>query len=884
VNVVALAPGARLGVYRITAPLGEGGMAQVYRAIDTTLDRQVAIKILPEASASDPDRLARFGREAKALAALNHPNIAAIYAVEKTADTYALVMELVEGEDLSQRLARGPMPLGDALAIAAQIADALEAAHGQGIVHRDLKPANVRITPAGQAKVLDLGLAKVMAEGGPTADQDARTTTSDGTRVGMILGTAAYMSPEQARGMPVDRRADVWAFGCVLYEMLAGRAAFARATLADTLAAVIGQAPRWDALPSATPEAVVALLQRCLDKDPGMRPGDMGSVRRAIDAAGAGRRDAGHAPMITSGRGSKGRRWAIVAVALCLAGWGAWLLSTRRAQPALTDKDTIVIADFANTTGDPVFDGTLRLGLSVQLEQSPFLSIVPDEQIQQVLQMMGRKPDAKLAGASAREVCQRTGSAAVLEGSISQIGAQYDLILKAVECTTGASLASTDARAADKSHVLDALGSAAAAIRTKLGESLRTVQQFDTPLQQATTPSLEALQAFSSGVKVLSGPGGSPAAIPFFRRAIELDPKFAIAYAMLGRVSIDVGDATEATDATRRAYRLRDRASEWERYFIAAAYDLLVTGDLQKAEETCQLWIAAYPRAVDARNITAGPVYLQLGRYEKTVEQAEEAVTSHPDLPIAYAHLLIAYTALNRLDDAKGAYRRALARHIDSSFTDFAVYAMDFLEGDAAGMAALVAGAKGKPGIEDVFVASEALTSAYSGQLRKARDLFRQAVGSAERMGHQEERAGYVAAEALIEGLFGNAAEARQGAATALDASRGRDNQYAAALALGLAGDGSSAQRLEEDLGSRFPEDTVAQFNYLPTLRAEAALARNEANDAIDVLRAATPCRVCSSFSRAIRSTFGGRPFWPPTAPPRPRPNSRRFSITLESS
>jgi hypothetical protein len=456
--------------------------------------------------------------------------------------------------------------------------------------------------------------------------------------------------------------------------------------------------------------------------------------------------------------------------------------------------------------------------------------------------MMGQKPDAKLTPEIARELCQRTGSAAVLDGSIAQIGTQYLMTVKAVNCVSGESLASTEATASDKNHVLDALGKTASEMRNKLGESLSTVKEFNTPLEQASTSSLEALQAFSSGYKILYGPEGSPAAIPFFRRATELDPKFALAYAMLGRTSIDAGEYSTGVDTTRKAYELRERVSEPEKYLVSASYYLVVTGDLEKAEQACKLWIQAYPRAVEPRNLLAGPVYLQLGQYQKTVAQAEEATRSHPDLPIAYAHLLIGYTALNRLEEAKAVHARALRNKIDSSgFLDLPLYSIDFLDRDTSGMAQLVARGIGKPGIEDVFLANEVLTAAYSGRLQKARELSRQAEASAQRAGEKEGAAAYVASAALIEALFGNATQARQQAATALSLSTARDNQYAVALALGFTGDTARVQVLADDLAKRFPEDTVAQFNYLPTLRGQLALNRDESSEAIDALEAASP-------------------------------------------
>ncbi len=844
--------GQTISHYRILEKLGGGGMGVVYEAEDVTLGRHVALKFLPEELAKDPQALERLRREARAASGLNHPNICTIYEIAEDGGHSFIVMELMEGRTLKDRIAAKPLPTEVTLDLGTQIAEALDAAHAKGIIHRDIKPANILISGRGHAKILDFGLAK-MAPAGAAANLSAMPTASETAQLtgpGAAIGTVTYMSPEQVRGEELDSRTDLFSFGAVLYEMTTGVLPFRGETPAVIAEAILNRAPVAPVrLNPDVPATLEAVINKALEKDRNLRyqsaadiRTDLQRLKRDSDSSRSGTVTA----QVEAKRGARATRvrWGAAAASIILiAGLAVagWLFFSRKVH-ALTDKDTIVLADFTNTTGDPVFDGTLRQGLSVQLEQSPFLSIVPDQQIQQTLQMMDQKPDAKLTPEIARELCQRTSSAAVLDGSIAQIGTQYLLTLKAVNCASGQSLASTEATATDKNHVLDALGKTASEIRNELGESLNTVQKFDTPLDQATTSSLEALQAFSSGYKVLYGPEGSPAAIPFFKHATELDPNFALAYAMLGHALTDVGEFSIAADAARKAYELRDRVSEPEKYFISTSYHLAVTGDLEKAEEPCQLWIQAYPRDVEPRNLLAGPIYLQLGQYQKTVAQAEEATRSHPDLPIAYSHLLISYAALNRLDEAKAAYARALRNKIDSSgFLDLPLYSIDFLDHDTSGMAQLVARAAGKPGMEDVFLANEALTTAYSGSLAKARELSRQAEASAQRAGEKEGAAGYVASAALIEALFGNAAEARRQAATALSLSTARDTQYAVALTFGFAGDAARAEVLADDLDKRFPEDTVVRFNYLPTLRGQLALNRNDSSKAIEALEAASP-------------------------------------------
>jgi serine/threonine protein kinase/tetratricopeptide (TPR) repeat protein len=535
---------------------------------------------------------------------------------------------------------------------------------------------------------------------------------------------------------------------------------------------------------------------------------------------------------------------AVVAIALAVGGYFYF----HRA-PKLTEKDTIVLADFTNTTGDSVFDGALRQGLAVQLAQSPFLNVVPDEKVAQTLRFMGQPPDARLTPAIAREVCQRTQSTAVLDGSIAQIGTQYSLILKAVNCASGELLASTEAQASDKNHVLDALGKVASETRAKLGESLSTVQKLDTPIEQATTPSLEALQAYSLGWKTRVGKSDF-AAVPLFQRAIHLDPNFAMAYASLGTTYGNLGVTSLAAENARKAYELRDRVSEREKFYIESQYHLFVTGNLEKARQAYELWAQTYPRDdVPARDL--GVIYVSLGQYDRALGECREALRLDASV-VNYGNLVDAYLYLNRLQEAQATAEEAQAKKIDSPPLRFYLYQLAFLQNDAAGMAQQVAWAAGKPGVEDVLLYEEADTAAYSGRLGKARELSRRSVASAERAEEKETAAGYEADAALREALFGNAAEARQRAAAALGLSNGRDVQYGAALALALAGDATRAQALADDLAKRFPQDTVVQFNYLPTVHAQLALTHNDPSKAIEALQATAPYELGTEGSGAF--------------------------------
>ena len=839
--------GRTISHYRIIEKIGAGGMGEVYRAHDEQLDRDVALKFLPASTLADESARKQFRKEALALAKLNHPNIETVYEFGSQDGADFLAMELIAGNSLKQKIAEGPLAEAETVRLGMQLAEGLAAAHGQGVVHRDLKPANLMLTGDGRLKILDFGLAKLVHH-----EAAADITRSITMESGTISGTVPYMEPEQLRGLDADPRADLYAAGVVLYEMATGSRPFPQTQGAELMGAILHQPPPPpNAINPRIAPGLESVILKALQKEASQRYQSARELLAALEgisfsgaASTSGVASASSIAAALSGSSAapaipttRSLRWLLpAAAAVVIVGLAAGAYFYYHRAPALTEKDTIVLSDFTNTTGDAIFDDTLKTALNVSLRQSPFLNVLSDSEVAKNLQLMTRSVGTKLTPELARELCQRAGDKAYLAGSISSLGSAYVLSLKAVNCQSGDLLAEAQATAATKEKVLDALGEAATKLRGELGESLATVDKFDVPLAQATTSSLEALKAFSLGRKAVNEKGPA-AALPYDQRAIELDPDFATGYLATGLDYASLAQLGRASEFYTKAFQLRDRASEREKLSIAAEYYRDVTGELDKAVQTFEAEIESYPRDPDAYNRLGVMLALQ-GQYEKATEITRQGLRLAPDSATWYGHLANYAIASQRFDETRQVIHEAQSRKLDNPVMHNALYGVAFLGADSAAMAEQQQWYADRPAYESYGPAIASDSEAYGGHLGKARGLTKRAVDSAMRADSKENAAIWQANFALREAAYGNAAEARQIAAEALKLAPTRPSvEGEAALAFAMAGETARAESLALELNRRFPLDTQLQSLWLPAIRANLSLGRKNPAEALDQLR-----------------------------------------------
>ena len=841
-----------LGHFHIKALLGAGGMGDVYLAEDTRLGRKVALKLLNAESTGDPERVQRFKQEARAASALNHPNIVTIFEIDEIEGESFIATEFIEGETLRQRMNRAPMMLGETLNIIRQIASALREAHAAGIVHRDIKPENVMIRPDGLVKVLDFGLAKLNKRN--SGDNKIPATKELVTQPGIVMGTVAYMSPEQVRGLDVDERSDVFSLGVMFYEMVTGRKPFVGDTASDLMAEILksSPAPISQLLPAVSP-TLEAIIARALQKDRDERYqttqqllDDLSMLKSQLEIQSTVEREIS----VKTGANTAHKRKPVLLVMLAIlavlvvASAIVFLQIRKRDLTTLTSKDWLLLADFSNTTGEAVFDVTMKQGLTVALAQSPFINIFPEPKARQTLRLMGRAPDERLTVDVSREICQRQGVKVLLTGSIASLGNTYVITLEAINARSGEVVARELVEADGKEKVLNALGRAASGLREKLGESLPSIQKFDAPLE-LTTSSLEALRAFSLG-REQSYRGHYLRAISFHRHAVELDPNFAFAYAVMAAMYSYTGQPDQAAAAAKKGFELKDRASELEKFLIKYFYFQLVTGELNKVLETLDLWQQTYPQDWRAKADVA-ETRLMMGQFEQAAAAARETVRLDSNSPLGHELLGKALIRLNRFAESKQAYEQAIQQKVDSVDIRDGLLQLAFINGDDTEAQKQTLWATGQLEEFAVFY-RQAEAASFSGQMRTAQQLFRRSIELTEQADARELAARFSGEEALNAAVWGLPAVAQTRAAESLAFSRNLVSLRSAAIALALGGETAKAQALAEEIAAKYPKATLAQTVWLPVVRAAIELGKGHLPDAVTLLESARQAESAAEF------------------------------------